>query len=304
MDALPFSTWFRYLPVTADARKWGFYVLDAGYTRIPPGTSYPPAHHPKDHAFTWQQGRTLSSFTLVYITRGCGRFESASAGSQRIKAGDAFVVFPEEWHRYRPDPGTGWDEYWVEYDGGHARRIMDQRDVSPAKPVLGVGHDDAVVRLFLDLTESIRQSPVGFEHIIASQAEQIFARMLAAHRRQGRDGVENELIRKVCIRIMEQMDREIDFARLAGEFGLSLSGLRKKFLRVTGMPPGRYHQQIRLNRACEWLRHSDLTVSEISRRLGYDCVFYFSKLFKRKTGQSPTGFRAAPGACDAWEGRA
>lgn len=91
---------------------------------------------------------------------------------------------------------------------------------------------------------------------------------------------------------MNERNREIDFAALAASFGLSESGFRKKFRRVTGMPPGRYQQQIRLNRACEWLRQSNLTVSEISDRLGYDSVFYFSRLFKRKTGLSPTAYRS------------
>lgn len=293
MDPDPLATWFRYLPVTKDAKIWGFYVMDAGYTRIPPGMNYPPSHHPEGHFFTWQQGRILSSYTLVYITRGCGCFESTSSGLQRIAAGDVFVVFPGEWHRYRPDTDTGWDEYWVEYDGDHARRIMDQRDLSPEKPVLTVGHDDTVLRLFLDLTEAIRQSPAGFEHIIATQAEQIYARVLATHRCRGRDAGEAELIRQACIRIMEQWDREIDFGHLASRFGLSLSGFRKKFHRVTGMAPGQYQQQIRMNRACEWLRQSEWTISEIAERVGYENVFYFSRLFKSKTGKSPTGYRAS-----------
>lgn len=292
METNALTTWFRYLPVNQDARKWGFHVMDAGFTLIPSGTLYPPDHHPESHFFTWQKGRILDSYSLVYITRGCGFFESTSSGSQRIEAGDVFVLFPGEWHRYRPDSDTGWDEYWVEFDGDHARRIMDQRDVTPKKPVLSVGHDDAVLRLFLDLTELIRQSPTGFEHIIATQAEQIFARMLAAHRSHGRDEGEAEMVRQACIRIMEQWDRAIDLGQLASGFGLGHSGFRKKFHRVTGMAPGQYQQQIRMNRACEWLRQSGLTVSEISERLGYESVFYFSRLFKRKTGQSPTAYRA------------
>lgn len=65
MDHTLLTAWFRYLPVTPEARQWGFYVLDAGYTLIPPGTVCPPGEHPDDHAFTWEEGRTLPSYTLV-----------------------------------------------------------------------------------------------------------------------------------------------------------------------------------------------------------------------------------------------
>lgn len=292
MENSQMTTWFRYLPVTKTSREWGFYVLDAGYTLIPPGTVYPPGKHPDDHAFTWEEGRILPSYTLVYITRGGGRFESATAGSQQIKAGDAFVAFPGEWHRYRPDPDTGWDEYWVEFDGDHARHIMEQRDLSKSEPVLAVRQHEAIVGLFLDMTELIRQGQPGFEHIIATQAGQIVARMLAAHRHRGGDGDEAALIRRACVRILELQDREIDFGALAIELGLSQSGFRKKFRRVTGMPPGQYLQQLRLNRACEWLRHDRLTITEIAAQLGYESVFYFSRLFKRKLGMSPSGYRS------------
>lgn len=279
--------------MSPEAKRWGFYVLDAGYTLIPPGTPYPPGQHPEGHDFTWEAGRTLESFTLVYITRGRGRFESGAAGKLRIDAGDAFVVFPGEWHRYRPDPATGWDEYWVEFDGEHARRIMEQRDLCAAKPVMEVGHDDAILRLFLQLTDTIRQSPAGFEHIIATQAEQIVARMLAAHRRRGGDDdPEAAAIRRACIRILEQPDREPDVGAMAADAGMSHSGFRKKFRRVTGMPPGKYLQEVRINRACEWLRQSNLSVTEIAMRLGFDTVFYFSRVFKKKTGMSATEYRA------------
>jgi len=104
---------------------------------------------------------------------------------------------------------------------------------------------------------------------------------------------QDDVVRKACIRIMDEPDREIDLAHLTSSFGLSESGFRKKFRRVTGMAPGQYQQQIRINRACEWLRQSDRTVSEISNRVGYESVFYFSRLFKRRTGLSPTAYRAA-----------
>jgi AraC-like DNA-binding protein/mannose-6-phosphate isomerase-like protein (cupin superfamily) len=286
------ATWFRYLPVTKESREWGFYVIDTGYTLIPPGTVYPPGKHPGDHAFTWEEGRTLPSYTLVYITRGAGCFESATAGQKQIKAGDVFIVFPGEWHRYRPDPGTGWDEYWVEFDGDHARHIMKQRDLSKSEPVLAVSHHEAIVGLFLDMTDLIRQGQPGFEHIIATQAGQIVARVLAAHRHRGGDSDEAALVRRACVRILELQDRQIDFGALAFELGMSQSGFRKKFRRITGMPPGQYLQQLRLNRAYEWLQHDRLTITEIAAQLGFESVFYFSRLFKRKFQMSPSGYRS------------
>ena len=93
--------------LAVEAEECGLFVLDAGYTMIPPNSPYPPVEHPDAHMFSWESGRTLESFTLVYITRGGGVFESSSGGRQTIREGDLFIIHPGEWHRHQPDPATG-----------------------------------------------------------------------------------------------------------------------------------------------------------------------------------------------------
>ena len=106
------TSYYRYLPeaLTEEALSVGLYVMDSGYTFIPSGSSYPPNSHDQEHDFDMNEGRTLSEYQLVYITRGQGTFESERSGSIPVSAGMLFVLFPGIWHRYAPDPKTGWDE--------------------------------------------------------------------------------------------------------------------------------------------------------------------------------------------------
>jgi AraC-like DNA-binding protein len=288
------KSWVRYLPTTPEALRWGLYVIDAGYTLIPANTPYPPVLHPEDHMFSWERGRSLDSFTLVYITRGGGVFESETGGQSKIEAGNLFIVFPNEHHRYRPDPATGWDEYWVEFDGEQARRIMDHPGFSRKQPVIPLGHNEKVLSLFIEITECIERGSVGFEHLIATQTSQIAARVLTAAQQQS-DRPADEIIQHACCRIMEQFDQTIDMNQLARESGMSLSGFRKKFIQATGLPPGKYHQQIRLNKADELLRQTDLLIGDIALQLGFENIYYFSRLFKQKTGCSPSAYRKQRG---------
>lgn len=285
------KSWFRYLPVTPDARRWGLYVLDAGYTLIPSGMPYPPQKHPEDHLFSWENGRTLDSFTLVYITRGKGIFESSMGGVIEINEGDLFILFPNEWHRYRPDPAVGWDEYWVEFDGDQARRIMNHPGFSKRQPVVCLGCDEKMLSLFMEIIENIERESSEFEHIIAAQTSHIVARLLASIRRTDPNPARAELVRRACCIILEQSNQCIDFNQLARQLGLSLSGFRKQFRKVTGVPPGQYQQQIRINKACELLRQTVLPIGEIATRLGFESIFYFSRIFKHKTGLSPSDYR-------------
>ncbi|MCF7849417.1 MAG: AraC family transcriptional regulator [Kiritimatiellales bacterium] len=287
----PDKSWFCYLPQSPEAEEWGLFVLDAGYTLIPPNTPYPPGQHPDDH-MSVKNGRTLDSFTLVYITRGGGTFESRSGGKHAISEGDLFIVFPGEWHRYQPTPATGWDEYWVEFDGEQARRIMRNEEFSLKSPVLRIGDDDQILRLFIEIAEATQTQLFGFEHIIATQTSQIVARTMARLRYSSAETRKMEtLIRRARLHILKNAEQTIDFQEFARELGISYSAFRQHFRQITGLPPGQYQIQIRLNKAHRLLRNSPLSIAAIAEQLGFDSIYYFSRLFKKKTGLTPTGYR-------------
>ena len=285
------KAWSCYLPQSPDAKEWGLFVLDAGFTLIPPNTPYPPGKHPDDH-MSVTSGRTLDSFTFVYITRGGGVFESRSGGKNTIREGNLFIVFPGEWHRYQPDPATGWDEYWVEFDGEQARRIMRHKEFSTSTPVHSIGADDQILRLFIEIGEATQTQPPGFEHIIATQASQIVARLLARLCYNSPEAHETEtLIRRARLHILKNVEQLIDFQALAAELGISYSAFRHRFKQSTGLPPGQYQIQIRLNKARRLLLNTPLSISDIAEQLGFESIYYFSRLFKKKTGLSPLKWR-------------
>ena len=91
-----------YNPPDRDAKIWGVRAIDVGYTVIPPNTDYPPHHHPDSYMFTWERGRVFSEYQFLAVTRGQGEIETASVGHLKVVTGDIFVLFPGEWHRFRP----------------------------------------------------------------------------------------------------------------------------------------------------------------------------------------------------------
>ena len=173
----PSPRFFRYLPRNTNGSDWGASVLDAGNGTVPPDSEYPLPGHPEDHEFTWEKGRCLGAYTFVYITAGHGVFDSEPSGEVAVPAGSVFLVFPGVWHRYRPDRGTGWDEYWVECEGDQLESAIQRCGMSPASPVMRVGHDDALLRCFLNIVDTIQHEAPGFEAIIAMRSLEIVARI-------------------------------------------------------------------------------------------------------------------------------
>lgn len=72
---------------------------------------------------------------------------------------------------------------------------------------------------------------------------------------------------------------------------LSRSQLHRKIKVLTGMSITNYINHVRIEKSKELLTGTSLTISEISYELGYDNVSYFSKLFKKQTGVSPSSYR-------------
>src|SRR5579859_3238713 len=63
----------KYLAVTPVEEAWGFYVTTIGYSRTDPNQAYPDnKKHPLTHSFTWNKGRILNGYYLVFISRGQG----------------------------------------------------------------------------------------------------------------------------------------------------------------------------------------------------------------------------------------
>lgn len=288
------KTFYKYLPVTRTEEDWGFYVNTVGYTKINPREIYPPVEgHPVTHAFTWNKGRILDGYYLVFISKGKGVFESRETAPTHIKEGTCFFLFPDIWHRYRPDLDSGWEEYWVGFKGQYPDALMKTHFFHPEAPFLQVGLDETLLILFQRLLEIVQQAKPGYHQIISGVTLEMLGLMhrISQHRRHSENPT-RQLIHKAMFLLRESLDKTVHMPDLAAELPMGYSKFRKQFKAVTGLSPHEYHLGLRIDRARELLHNTTLSVNEIAYQTGFDSVYYFSKLFKKKSGISPRGFRA------------
>jgi AraC-like DNA-binding protein len=95
--------------------------------------------------------------------------------------------------------------------------------------------------------------------------------------------------------VLGKLDRlpghDVNYRALATELGTSLSTLRRKFQRATGMSIHNYVIDSRIARARDQLQHTDLPIKVIAEDLGYRDVYFFSRQFKQHVGLAPAAFR-------------
>lgn len=86
---------------------------------------------------------------------------------------------------------------------------------------------------------------------------------------------------------------KLRLAALAKEAGLSPAHFSRRFKERFGRAPIDYQLDLRLRGACELLRASADPLSEIAAAVGFDDVYYFSRLFRRRLDEAPGRFRRA-----------
>ena len=245
--------------------------------------------HPEGYDYEWPDAHVLQEFQCIYIVRGEGVFESEATGQVKVKAGNLCFLLPDKWHRYRPDPETGWDEYWVSFDGDMPRRLLEQGILSPKQAVCDVGLDESILRCYKDLIDVVEADRVGYRQIAATLTAQLIARARAATPAQ--DDPAQKMVRDAVFYIEQNVDQAIDFGRLAAELSIGHSSFRHKFKRHIGLSPKQYHLQLRISNAKSLLTNTTLTISEVAEALNFRSPYYFMKLFKKRVEMSPTQWR-------------
>jgi AraC-like DNA-binding protein/quercetin dioxygenase-like cupin family protein len=286
------NDFFKYLNIGETEEKWGIYVTSVGYTKIEPNENYPNQRHPESHALTWDRGRILSDYYIVLITKGKGVFGAANVQPTEVSAGKCFFLFPGIWHRYKPDPRSGWEEYWVGFNGYYIQQLMRGEHFSSDKPFIDISSNKEILVLFHKMIDLVTESSVGYPQQIAGITLQILGLIntISLFKDYDNDPV-GKLIAKAKFILQESFENQVDMEDLARQLPMGYSAFRKAFKKISGDSPNQYHINIRLSRAKDLLSNTILNVSEISDQTGFESVYYFSKLFKKKNGVSPSVFR-------------
>lgn len=100
-----------------------------------------------------------------------------------------------------------------------------------------------------------------------------------------------DAILPVLTYINANYNKQITLDELAEKTGYSKSRFSHIFSESTGTTPVKYQNDIRLKMSCEMLLSTSLTVAEIAVSCGFNDPLYYSKMFKKRYGMSPTEYR-------------
>jgi AraC-like DNA-binding protein/mannose-6-phosphate isomerase-like protein (cupin superfamily) len=265
--------------LTQDAVTRQIYITDIGY--------YPKA---KFHYVDRPAG--ISQHIIIYCVEGNGWVE---AGKKRIEiAPSQFIAIPAGTpHRYAANEQDPWTIYWFHFKGELAAFIVEliEQNSKTYKPDLA--YNENRIKLFEEIysnlekgysSDNLRYVNMIFYHFLSSLLYE--DKFNSAEKKTGPDVITQtiELMQKK-IQTVISLQELADFARL------SVSHFSAVFRERTGYSPIEYFNHLKIQKACQYLLFTNMTVKEAAASLGVEDPYYFSRMFSKFMGTSPVQYR-------------
>jgi AraC-like DNA-binding protein len=292
MSFIDFAIDLYFLLVNDSDNMFGLTFNTVGFQPIAPNTIYPSSEHPKKYFFDPCKGRVLPEFQFVYISKGKGVFSSDSTKRQTVRKGQIIIIFPGQWHTYCPDPESGWNEYYIGFEGQIINSYVQNGFISPENQVLDVGFNEDLVHLFSTAIKVAKDEKKSSQQYLSGIVFHILGMILSFSENKSLESNQySQVIERAKMIMFENVKNVIDIQELAGNLGTSYSWFRKVFKEHTGYSPAHYFQELKLRKAKELLAETTIPIKEIAYELNFSSYGYFLSFFKKRVGCTPFEYR-------------
>jgi len=265
-----------YLP-TVNRDGFDLVVYQCGMEKCKPSYSYGPAV--RDH------------YLIHFIIRGSGIFY-VNGKSYEIKANQGFLICPNVVTYYEADNEEPWEYTWVGFKGIKAENYLKLANLNQENPIFECANGEFVKKCFEDMIKST-ELKFGREFRLQGLLGVFLSELIEeAGKNVVISSSYKELYIKKSLQFVEaNYFRKLYISEMAKSVGLNKNYFSAFFKENIGVTPQQYIIKFRINKACELMSNSGLTISDISRSVGYDDTLGFSKVFKKEKGMSPKSYR-------------
>jgi AraC-like DNA-binding protein len=282
------ESFIRYLNSgTEDEQRFGMVCADVGYNKIKYESVYPP--NINAHPVLYRgvvDGRILPEFQIGYLCSGEGVFETETA-KYRVGPGSMTLILPGVRHRSCLTSESGLQEYWVGFRGDYFSRLFDEGVFSKDFVCFEVGISNRIISTYKRIFDEVISQRPSYQLRIGSEILSLIATLLDHKQRQERPDHYQKIVEKAKELMALNLYGSIDVPDISNELGVCASHFNKIFKTYTSMTPYQYYIDIKINEAKNLLEQGGITVKETAYRLGFEDQYYFSRLFRSKTGVTP-----------------
>lgn len=229
---------------------------------------------------------------LIYCIEGTGDVNIGTL-SYNIQPGDYFVIPRGITHSYKTEEENPWTIFWCHFKGEQAdamvRRIYEKYGSYKAS----VGFLQERIDLFNQLYTNLEQ---GYSYDNLTYNNLLFLNFLSSFIFQEKfkpalpEKTDNVIERSIFF-MQRNIEKTLSLADIANHVNCSASHFSAIFKKNTGFPPIEYFNQLKIQKACQFLQFTKLRIREIAFQVGIDDPYYFTRLFTKTMGYSPKEYR-------------
>jgi AraC-type DNA-binding domain-containing proteins len=259
--------------------KMELCVYNCGHQTCVASYSYGPAV--RDH------------YIIHYILRGKGNFY---VGNQvySLKQGDGFLICPDVLTFYQADSEDPWYYNWVGFNGLYVADYLQQAGLDQSHPVFSYLEDDFLKNCFQEMFATSKLT-IGKEPRLLGQLYIFLSKLIETSSTREQLDIKENLkslyVKKAIEFIKNNYSSKIGIKQLAEYLGFDRSYFFTIFKEQIHVSPQEFLIHYRLGKACDLMKRPLLSISDISRSVGYNDPLLFSKVFKKYKGQSPKEYR-------------
>ena len=236
-------------------------------------------------------------YLFHYVISGRGMLHSEDSQGHRrsfsVKAGEGFMIFPEQISMYVADMNSPWEYVWLEFDGLRVKQALETAGFTYEEPVYRTHKPEMREKMkeemiyIVDHSDGTHFELIGhlylFMDLLTRSAENA-GRVISGRLREF-------YIREAVAYIEKNYQRDLTIEEIAIALRLNRSYFGKIFRLATGKSPQQFLMNYRMIKATEMLEMTSRPVNEIGASVGYENPMHFSRAFKTVYGISPREWR-------------
>ena len=209
-----------------------------------------------------------------------------------MPAGHMILYRPKEMQKYVYYAEDQTEVYWIHFTGSDVKNILNNHAFPEKEHVICCGTFPEYSQLFLKMIQELQFCKADFENYLSLLLYQLFIMV-------GRQQTESKTITTAIQKDMEyatdyfnqNYNKDICIDTFAASLNMSTCWFIRNFKQYYKTTPLNYILSLRIRNAQNLLETTSYNVSEIAAIVGYDNPLYFSRLFRKQTGFSPTDYR-------------
>ena len=240
-----------------------------------------PTHRPR--------GRL--DFQILYIASGKVHFYFDNSETDTVvSAGNMVLYRPKEPQRYVYFGADQTEVFWVHFTGGNVKNILRGYGIQDNMRIINTGTSPEYTRLFKQMIQELQRCQTDYKDLSVLLLQQLF---ISIHRQITKEHkLKNEYLDSEMEIAMQYFNdhynAEINIEEYAASRGMSVSWFIRNFKLYTNTTPMQYIVSLRIANAQMLLETTNYNVTEIGNIVGYDNPLYFSRIFRKQKGISPS----------------